>query len=73
VIPVFTGTSLAYRWLSCGVPINDHGLADFRVTHADMLDDLLTQSLAVFMAEGFIDTDEIIVDGTKSLPPCRRG
>lgn len=60
-----TERDLPYRWLSCGVPINYHGLADFRVTHAAMLDDLLTQSLAVFMAEGFIDTDEIIVDGTK--------
>jgi transposase len=56
---------LAYRWLSCGVPVNYHGLADFRVTHADVLDELLTQSLASFIAEGFIDLEEIIVDGTK--------
>ena len=60
-----TERDLAYRWLSCGVPINYHGLADFRVRHADVLDDLLTKSLAVFMTEGFVDTDEIIVDGTK--------
>lgn len=60
-----TERDLAYRWLSRGVPINYHGLADFRVTHADVLDDLLTKSLAVFMAEGFVNTDEIIVDGTK--------
>lgn len=60
-----TERDLAYRWLSCGVPINYHGLADFRVAHADVLDDLLTKSLAVFIAEGFVDTDEIIVDGTK--------
>jgi len=60
-----TERDLAYRWLSCGVPINYHGLADFRVTHADVLDDLLTKSLAVFMTEGFVNTDEIIVDGTK--------
>src|SRR5207244_8569206 len=56
---------LAYRWLSCGVPINHHGLADFRVAHADVLDDLLTDSLAAFMSEGLINVDEIIVDGTK--------
>lgn len=68
-----TERHLAYRWLCCGVPVNYHGLADFRVTHADVLDELLTQSLASFMAEGFIDMEEIIVDGTKSLPPCRRG
>ena len=56
---------LAYCWLSCGVPINHHGLGDFRVAHADVLDELLTDSLAAFMSEGLIDVDEIIVDGTK--------
>ena len=56
---------LAYRWLSCGVPINHHGLGDFRVAHADVLDELLTDSLAAFMSQGLIDVDEIIVDGTK--------
>jgi len=56
---------LAYRWLSCGVPINYHGLADFRVAHADVLDELLSDSLAAFMSEGLINVDEIIVDGTK--------
>lgn len=60
-----TERDLAYRWLSCGVPINYHGLADFRVAHADVLDELLTKSLAAFMAEGLVDPDEVIVDGTK--------
>jgi len=60
-----TERDLAYRWLSCGVPINYHGLADFRVAHADVLDGLLTESLAAFMADGLVDVDEIIVDGTK--------
>jgi transposase len=52
---------LAYRW----VPVNYHGLADFRVAHADVLDDLLTKTLAAFLAEGLFDADEIVVDGTK--------
>jgi transposase len=56
---------LAYRWLSCGVAINYHGLADFRVAHAEVLDELLSDSLAAFMSEGLINVDEIIVDGTK--------
>jgi transposase len=60
-----TECHLAYRWLCCEVPINYHGLADFRVAHADVLDELLTKSLAAFMAEGLVDADEIIVDGTK--------
>ena len=56
---------LAYRWVACGVPVNYHGLADFRVAHADVLDDLLTKTLAAFLAEGLFDADEIVVDGTK--------
>ena len=60
-----TSQDLAYRWVACGVPVNYHGLADFRVAHADVLDDLLTKTLAAFMAERFFDADEIVVDGTK--------
>lgn len=56
---------LAYRWVACGVPINYHGLADFRVAHADVLDELLTVTLTAFLAEGLFDPDEIVVDGTK--------
>jgi transposase len=60
-----TSQDLAYRWVACGVPVNYHGLADFRVAHADVLDDLLKKSLAAFLAEGLFDADEIVVDGTK--------
>jgi transposase len=60
-----TRQDLAYRWVACGVPVNYHGLADFRVAHGDVLDDLLTKTLAAFMAEGLFDADEIVVDGTK--------
>jgi transposase len=60
-----TSQDLAYRWVACGVPINYHGLAEFRVAHADVLDDLLTKTLAAFMAERLFDADEIVVDGTK--------
>src|ERR1700712_3367051 len=47
-----TSQDLAYRWIACGVPINYHGLADFRVAHADVLDDLLTTPVAAFLAGG---------------------
>jgi transposase len=60
-----TNQDLAYRWVACGVPVNYHGLADFRVAHADVLDDLLTRTLAAFLAEGLFDADEIVIDGTK--------
>jgi transposase len=55
----------AYRWLAGGVPLNHHGLADFRVLSAEVLDRLLTQSVTALIAEGLISLDEIAVDGAK--------
>jgi len=56
---------VAYRWLCGGVAVNYHGLADFRVDHGDLLDRLLSESVAAMLAEGLIDLDEVIIDGTK--------
>ena len=36
-----TKRDLAYRWLAGGVPLNYHGLSDFRTGHADVLDILV--------------------------------
>lgn len=55
----------AYRWLAGGVPLNDHGLADFRGDSVEVLDRLLTQSVTALIGEGLISLDEIAVDGTK--------
>ena len=55
----------AYRWLAGGVPVNYHGLADFRVDSVEVLDRLLTESVTALIAEGLISLDEIAVDGTK--------
>src|SRR5580704_7572715 len=55
----------AYRWLAGGVPLNYHGLADFRVDSVEVLDRLLTQSVTALIAEGLVSLAEIAVDGTK--------
>ena len=55
----------AYRWLCGGVPVNYHGLSDFRSDHGALLDRVLTQSVASLAAEGLIGLEEIAVDGTK--------
>ena len=47
-----------------GVPVNYHGLADFRVDHGDQLDRLLSESVASLAIEGLVDLDEVVVDGT---------
>jgi transposase len=56
---------VAYRWLCGGVPVNYHGLSDFRFAHTDLLDQLLSESLAALLAEGVVTLDEVAVDGTK--------
>src|SRR3954453_17688571 len=37
----------AFRWLCGGVSVNHHTLSDFRVAHPDLLDRMLTHSVAV--------------------------
>ncbi len=56
---------VAYRWLCGGVAVNYHGLADFRVGHGELLDRLLSESVAAMLGEGLINLDEVIIDGTK--------
>lgn len=55
----------AYRWLCGGVPVNYHGLSDFRVAHGALLDRVLTESVASLAAAGLIKLDEVAIDGTK--------
>lgn len=55
----------AYEWLRGGVPLNYHMLSDFRTQHADLLDRLLSQSLACLMNEGLVDLDTTAQDGMK--------
>lgn len=55
----------AYRWLCGGVSVNYHGLAHFRTAHPDLLDRLLTESVATLSAAGVIDLDEVVQDGVR--------
>jgi transposase len=63
----------AYRWLAGGVPLNYHGLADFRVDSVEVLDRLLTQSVTALIAEGLVSLAEIAVDGTKVRANASKG
>jgi transposase len=56
---------LAYRWIAGGVPLNYHGLADFRVAHVELLDRLLSDSVTALIKAKVISLAEIAVDGTK--------
>jgi transposase len=64
---------LAYRWIAGGVPLNYHGLSDFRVAHMEVLDRLLSESVTALIAEGLVSLAEIAVDGTKLRANASRG
>lgn len=68
-----TQNDLAYRWIAGGVPLNYHGLADFRVAHVQVLDRLLTESVTALIKAGVISLEEIAVDGTKVRANASRG
>ena len=55
----------AFRWLCGGVSVNHHTLADARVEHLDVLDRLLTHSVAVLREQGLVDLNRIAQDGTR--------
>jgi transposase len=55
----------AYRWILGGVSVNHHSLSDFRVQHAEYLDQVLTQSVAVLMDQGLVELKRVSQDGIR--------
>ena len=45
--------------------MNYHTLSDFRTQHVELLDRLLTESVASLMAEGLVTLDRVAQDGMK--------
>jgi len=68
-----TRSDVAYRWIAGGMPLNYHGLSDFRVEHVQVLDRLLTESVTALIGEGLVSLAEIAVDGTKVRASASRG
>jgi transposase len=56
---------LAFRWLCGGVSVNHHTLSDFRVDHLDLLDRLLTHSVALLRQQGLVDLNRVAHDGMR--------
>jgi transposase len=54
-----------YRWIRGGVPVDYHLLAEFRVTHQEEIDNLITQIIAVLLKEEVVELKRISQDGTK--------
>ena len=55
----------AYRWICGGVSVNYHTVADFRVNHGEILDQLLTESVGVLLAEGLVTLKRVAQDGVR--------
>jgi transposase len=55
----------AYRWICGGVSMNYHTLSDFRTQHVELLDRLLTESVAALMAAGLVTLDRVAQDGMR--------
>jgi transposase len=56
---------VAYQWLAGDVPMNYHTLSDFRTDHPELLDELLTQSVATLLTEELVDLNRVAQDGMR--------
>jgi transposase len=55
----------AYRWISGGLQVNYHSLTDFRVEHGEVLDEMLSTSLAALMVSGAVKLNRVAQDGMR--------
>ena len=55
----------AYRWICGGVNVNHHTLSDFRCARVDLLDELLTDSVAVLVNKGLVKLERVAQDGMR--------
>ena len=55
----------AFQWIAGDVSTNYHTLADFRTAHVELLDDLLTKSVATLIAEDLVDLNRVAQDGMR--------
>jgi transposase len=56
---------ISYQWLCGDVSMNYHTLADFRVTHGELLDRLLTEQLAALVHSGAVTLERVAQDGMR--------
>jgi transposase len=55
----------SFQWLCGGVTLNYHTLADFRTDHGNVLDKLLTTSVAVLLEQDLVTMDRVAQDGMR--------
>ena len=60
-----TTTHDAYRWICGGVAVGYHTLSDFRSEQGEVIDDLITQVLALLVHHDLVDLGRVAQDGTR--------
>ena len=60
-----TTRDLAYLWICGGVSVNYHTLSDFRTKHRELLEKVLTDSIAVLHYHDLIKLETIAQDGMR--------
>ncbi|MBI5737698.1 MAG: IS1182 family transposase [Mycolicibacterium neoaurum] len=60
-----TSLHAAYRWICGGVDVGYHTLSDFRSEQGTVIDDLITQVLALLMRQDLVDLSRVAQDGTR--------
>lgn len=55
----------AYRWIGGGVAVGYHTLSDFRSQQSEVVDELITQVLALLMKQELVDLSRVAQDGTR--------
>ena len=56
---------IPFQWMCGDVSVNHHTLSTFRTTHVEVLDRLLTESVAVLMHEELVDMQRVAQDGIR--------
>ncbi len=56
---------IAYMWICGGVSVNYHRISDFRIDHGDLLERILTDSIAVLLHLNLVTLDTVAQDGMR--------
>lgn len=60
-----TSRDIPYMWICGGVSVNYHRVADFRAEHGELLQSVLTESIAVLIHQELIDLETVGQDGMR--------
>jgi transposase len=56
---------VVFQWICGGVHVNYYMLSDFRVQNGEVLEGLLTQSVAALIREGVVELTRVAQDGMR--------